>query len=186
MFVWSRTVVAIVVVVALTPSPTAAAVCWPPPVDAPVHDPFREPDCPWCPGNRGIEYATPAGARVVAVATGRVTFSGVVAGTAYVVVDVGAGRRVTYGRLLERHPAAGDLVVRGEVIARADTGFHLGVRLGERYVDPAPLLGRFVGRPRLVPVDGSPAAPAPPALLRCRATDPRRAVAAGAIGGGRR
>ena len=187
MLQWSRAVVAAFVVVSsLTSSAPATAACWSPPVGAPVRDPFRAPDCPWCPGNRGIEYDTPRGAPVAAVATGRVTFSGVVAGTAYVVVDVGRGRRVTYGRLVERRPAAGELVARGQVIGRADTGFHLGVRVGTQYVDPAPLLGRLVGRARLVPIDGTPAAPAPPPVLRCGSTDRRTWAAAGAIGGRRR
>ena len=80
----------------------------PPPVragarrsSAPVADPFREPACAWCPGNRGIEYGTGAGRR----SCGRrrpatVTFAGVVAGTRYVVVDHADGRlRATYGNL---------------------------------------------------------------------------------------
>ena len=35
-----------------------AAECWRPPVPAPVVDPFREPACRWCRGNRGIDYGT--------------------------------------------------------------------------------------------------------------------------------
>ena len=45
---------------------------------------------------------------------------------------------------------------------------HLGVRQGDDYLDPEPMLGETVGVPRLVPTDGGPAAPAPPTTLRCR------------------
>lgn len=157
----------IILVVAGGPAGLASAECWWPPVSAPISDRFREPGCPWCPGNRGIEYATTPGQRVVNVATGWVTFAGSVAGTSYVVVDVGSGRRVTYGRLLAVGHDVGDLVVRGTPLGRAGPGFHLGVRSGERYVDPTPLIGWFVGRPRLVPVTGAPPAAAPAPMLRC-------------------
>ena len=65
----------------------------------PVVDPFRAPACAWCPGNRGLEYAPPPGPPVRAVAAGVVTFTGVVAGTRYVVVD--------HARRLARRPTAG-------------------------------------------------------------------------------
>ena len=47
----------------LSPSPRrrAPSCLLAPPVAAPVVDPFREPPCAWCPGNRGIEYGPPAG-----------------------------------------------------------------------------------------------------------------------------
>lgn len=144
-----------------------AAPCWPPPVVAAVADPFREPPCAWCPGNRGIEFATERGARVRAVATGRVTFAGSVTGTVYVVVRLGDGRRVTYGNLESESFGLDDLVVRGQMIGRAAGRFHLGLRDGDRYIDPGPYLGRYVRRPRLIPVDGSPPNPAPASRLQC-------------------
>ena len=42
-----------------------------------------------------------------------------------------------------------------------------GSASGSDYVDPAPFLGERRGRPRLVPVDGRAARPAPPARWRC-------------------
>ncbi|MFP5489044.1 MAG: hypothetical protein ACLGHQ_12150, partial [Acidimicrobiia bacterium] len=57
-----------------------AATCWYPPVEANVRDPFRDPGCPWCPGNRGIEFATRPGQPGTAVAAGRGSFVGTVAG----------------------------------------------------------------------------------------------------------
>jgi murein DD-endopeptidase MepM/ murein hydrolase activator NlpD len=159
----------------------AVAGCWLPPVDAPIADPFRPPACVWCPGNRGIEYATLPGVPVRAVAAGTVTFSGVVAGTTYVVVRLGDGRRVTYGGLDGVALRAGDVVATGHVVGRTAGPLHLGLRepavdgdteVGERYVDPAPFLGRLVGRARLVPTDGTPRRPPPPPRLVCPASTP--------------
>ena len=47
-------------IVALLPAPpvAAAGVVFSRPTTAPVLDPFRLPDGPYGPGNRGIEYAT--------------------------------------------------------------------------------------------------------------------------------
>lgn len=165
----NATVIGIVValVLAWVPGGEALASCWPPPVTAPVSDPFREPSCRWCPGNRGLEFATRRGQVVTAVGTGRVTFAGAVAGVTHVVVEHRDGRRVTYARLVRRSHDEGDLVLRGQVVGFADEAFHLGVREGDRYVDPAPLIGRWVGRPRLIPVDAVAAPPAPPPVLRC-------------------
>jgi murein DD-endopeptidase MepM/ murein hydrolase activator NlpD len=143
--------------------------CLLPPVTAPVADPFREPACQWCPGNRGIEYAVAAGTPVLAAAAGTVTFSGPVAGTFYVVVQHPDGVRATYGQLAGSHLAAGDVVVAGAIVGPSAGGLHFGLRVGDRYVDPAPFLGRLVERARLVPTDGSAARPAPPPRLECPA-----------------
>ena len=155
---------ALVLALALLP-----AACYVPPVDAPIVDPFREPACAQCAGNRGLEYATAPGTPVRAVAGGIVSFSGVVAGTRYVVVDHAAGGlRATYGDLAVSALAVGDVVAAGAVVGRVgDHGLHFGLRRGETYVDPAPLLGRLVERPRLVPTDGTAPRPAPPPRLRC-------------------
>lgn len=160
---------AVVVVALVSPSGAVGArPCWLPPVDAPVTDPFREPACAWCPGNRGVEYGTSAGARVRAVATGRVTYAGTIAARTYVIVRHADGRRVTYGHLDGESYDVGDLVLRGQRIGRTAGRFHFGVRVGDRYVDPAPSIGRLTYRPRLVPIDGTPPNPAPPPRLRCR------------------
>ena len=148
-------------------SAALAAPCWLPPVAGVVTDPFREPPCPWCAGNRGVEYRVAAGTRVRSVAAGIVTFSGVVAGVRYVVVRHADGRRITYGHLTSTSLTTGDRVVSRSVVGVADGTFHLGVRVGGRYVDPTPLLGRLVGRPRLIPTDGSAARAAPAPTVRC-------------------
>ena len=146
-----------------------AATCWLPPVSAPVADPFREPACRWCPGNRGIEYATGSGEAVIAVAAGRVTFSGTIAGRTYVVVRHVDGRRATYGNLADRLYAEGDVIVAGALVGHASGAFHFGLRDGERYIDPAPFIGRLVGVPRLVPNDGVTHPPPSQPRLVCSA-----------------
>ena len=124
---------------------TASPPCLLPPVAAPIVDPFREPLCQWCPGNRGLTYQVRAGTTVRAAAAGTVTFSGVVAGTRYVVVAHADGLRATYGGLSSSALGAGDAVAAGGVVGTSGDELHFGLRDGERYLDPEPLLGR--GRP---------------------------------------
>jgi murein DD-endopeptidase MepM/ murein hydrolase activator NlpD len=144
-----------------------AARCWQSPVAAPVVDPYREPACRWCPGNRGIEYGTRPGAVVRAVAAGRVEFAGAVAGRRYVVVRHVDGWRATYGGLSAILVERGDVVLSRSIVGRAGDTVHFGLRDGDGYRDPGPFLGRLVYRPRLVPTDGSPGAPAGAPVLRC-------------------
>ena len=70
-------------------------------MDAPVSDPFRSPDDPYGPGNRGIEYDTEPGDVVRAAAAGIVVFAGPVAGELHVTVDHGGGVVSSYS-FLER------------------------------------------------------------------------------------
>ena len=151
---------------ALVPAAPGAS-CLLPPVAAPVADPYREPACTWCPGNRGLTYATQPGDVVRAASAGAVTFSGTVAGTRYVVVDHGDGLRATYGGLAGTTLGTGDMVAAGEAVGRTTGDLHFGLRRGDDYIDPAPLLGRLVERPRLIPTDGTPPRPAPAPRLRC-------------------
>jgi murein DD-endopeptidase MepM/ murein hydrolase activator NlpD len=104
--------------------------CLVPPTTASIADPFRPPPCPWCPGNRGLEFATRDGDEIVAMAAGTVTFAGMVAGVLYVTVEHhpahqgstsghAPGLRSTYGRLGEALVRRGDRVTAGQVLARA-------------------------------------------------------------------
>ena len=45
------------------------------PVEGPIIDPFRPPDQPWLPGNRGLEFETESGSIAVASADGVVVFA---------------------------------------------------------------------------------------------------------------
>ncbi len=151
----------------LPPGLVDASPCWLPPTSAPVVDPFRQPACRWCPGNRGIEYGTRDGDAVRAAATGTVTFSGTIGGTTYVVVQLPGDLRVTYGSITGVTLRRGDVIVRGTVIGAVVGHLHFGLRDGDAYIDPAPFLGSLTYSARLIPVNGDePASPHPPEL-RC-------------------
>lgn len=128
------------------------------PVDAPVRDPFRPPTSPYGPGNRGLEYDTPAGAEVRAAGPGRVTFAGEVAGARHVTVRHPDGRLTSYSFLASIEVRAGAVVERGQVIGRTAGPVHVSVREDGRYVDPALVFGVEVVSVRLVPENppGSP------------------------------
>ena len=124
-----------------------------PPVEAPVSDPFRLPDGPYGPGNRGIEYATVAGDIVRASAGGVVEFAGPVAGNLYVTLDHGGGLLSSYSYLSRMSVSQGDHVVRGDVIAFASgRPLHFSVRKDGEYVDPAAFIGVRRVSVRLLPV----------------------------------
>jgi murein DD-endopeptidase MepM/ murein hydrolase activator NlpD len=146
------------------PPPT----CLVPPIDAPVTDPFRMPACPYCAGNRGIEYGPRPGQRVVAMADGLVAFAGTVAGTRWLVVEHLDGLRASYGRLASMSVSRGDVVRAGQELGRSTDRFYVGLRDGDRPVDPTDRLGRWRSRPRLVPSDGTRGRPGRPARLVCR------------------
>ncbi|MGD9705023.1 MAG: peptidoglycan DD-metalloendopeptidase family protein [Acidimicrobiia bacterium] len=154
----------------LAPTPSGAAPpCLLPPVAAPVVDRFREPPCPYCAGNRGLELAPAAGSAVVAAAPGRVSFSGSVAGVRYVVVEHQSGHRTTYGRLAGILVRTGALVAAGTPVGTSSDRLFFGLRHGEQYLDPAPHLATVRARPQLVPLDGRNRLPARPGAVTCPA-----------------
>ena len=123
-----------------------------PPVDAPVADPYRPPQNPYGPGNRGVEYDTEPGDVVRAAAAGTVVFSGAVAGSLYVTLDHGGGVVSTYSYLQRISVRAGADVARGQVIAIAGERLHFSVRVDGSYADPAGFVGVRRVRVRLVPL----------------------------------
>ncbi len=151
----------------LIPGPIEAATCWFPPVSGTVVDPFRAPPCPWCAGNRGLDYRVGGDVAVSAAASGRVVFVGTVADVRYVVVQLPSGWRHTYGQLTSTPLALGDVVLAGGVVGRAANTFFFGLRIGEEYADPAPFIGVLSGRRRLIPIDATSPRPSPPARPRC-------------------
>lgn len=126
---------------------------------------FDPPATPYGPGHRGVDLSGHVGAPVRAVAAGRVTFAGQVAGVPVVTIDHGP-ERSTYQPVKAR-VTVGDSVRAGDVIGTllgshshcATACLHLGRLVGEDYLDPLELLGG--GHFRLIDPHGTP--PAPPA-----------------------
>lgn len=125
------------------------------PVSAPIVATFREPECRWCVGKRGIEYEITAPTVVRSGTTGIVSFSGPVGGVNYVVVRTESGMLVTYGRMHRAVIYIGDSVVLGQPLgeiaplaaASSNTPVRLyfGVRIGGRYIDPLLCLANATG-----------------------------------------
>jgi murein DD-endopeptidase MepM/ murein hydrolase activator NlpD len=128
-----------------------------PPVDRAVRDPFRLPNGPYGPGNRGLEYDTASGDPVRAIGAGRVAFAGPVAGRLVVSVVHPDGRRSSLTGLASLRVSAGQLVARGTVVGTSGVALHLGLREADRYVDPAPFLSAPRRRAVLVPLERTPA-----------------------------
>ncbi len=141
--------------------------CYVPPVAAPVAVPFRAPACTYCPGHRGVQFDVAAGTLVLAAAPGVVQFAGIVAGVRYVVVSQPDGLRATYGMLAQVLVGVGESVAAGDPIGRSGPHLYFGLRDGVLAIDPTPLLGRWIGRPRLVPLDGRASRPATDLHLAC-------------------
>ena len=119
---------------------------------------FDPPPAPWLAGHRGVDLAAAPGAVVSAAGSGRVVFSGVVAGRGVVSVAHEGGLRTTY-EPVSSFLAVGDLVVAGEPLGSLAPGhpgcpesacLHWGLRRGSVYLDPLLLLGS--GRVRLKPL----------------------------------
>ncbi|MFI8190392.1 murein hydrolase activator EnvC family protein [Streptomyces sp. NPDC085946] len=131
---------------------------------------WEPPATPYGPGHRGVDLAAPPGAPVRAVAAGRVSFAGRVAGRGVVSVELpGTGDpplRTTY-EPVRASVEKGDAVLAGQVIGAVEpTGSHCaapcvhwGLRTGRTYLDPLSLLPPWLlnaSRPRLLPVLGVP------------------------------
>lgn len=147
--------------VAPGPAPAAAVpaeVAWPLTPRPEVVHRFAPPPRRWMPGHRGVDLAGRAGQPVLAVAAGRISFAGRVAGRGVVVVDHGP-TRTTY------EPVHAEVDVGAAVSAGARLGLlapagghcgavpclHLGWRRGEEYLDPLDLLGGGPRPVRLLP-----------------------------------
>jgi murein DD-endopeptidase MepM/ murein hydrolase activator NlpD len=122
------------------------------PVAGVVIDPYRPPACRWCPGNRGIDFATSPGDPVRAAARGVVAFAGPVAGRLVIVVNHPDGLRTTYDGVAALATSVGVLVQAGDVIGIAADRLHFGVRRGDTYLDPGLFLAVSCPRARLVPL----------------------------------
>jgi murein DD-endopeptidase MepM/ murein hydrolase activator NlpD len=116
-----------------------------------VVDGFRLPDGPYGAGNRGLEYATAFGDPVRAIGDGLVVFAGPVAGTWAVTVLHPDGLRSSYSYLSEVRVDVGEHVLLGTTVGLAGETFHLGVRAGGTYLDPAGLFATVAVH--LVPIE---------------------------------
>lgn len=149
---------------------------WLRPVDGPLARPFVAPVSRYGAGHRGADLAAPAGTPVRAANAGVVSFAGAVAGSRHVVVAHDGGLRTSYSFLATVAVRRGQRVARGDIVGTAGGGsgehtgvLHLGLRIGDRYVDPMTLfaptdLTRLI---RLIPVaEPDRAGLDPPALER--------------------
>ena len=135
----------------------AVAYIWP--VEGAVVDPFRLPDGPYGPGNRGLEFATQPGSAFWAAADGVVSFAGQVAGRFHVTVSHPDGLRVSYSGVETFSVSRAERVRQGQPLGTTGDRLHVGVRRGETYLDPARIFGSrdsptgqpVLARPRLVP-----------------------------------
>ena len=126
---------------------------------------FDRPDTEYSAGHRGIDLPGRAGEPVRAVARGRITFAGSVAGVGVVTVDHGR-ERSTY-QPVDPDVKRGDRVLAGEVVGRLRSSgshcaiacLHLGRLESDTYLDPLDRLAS-ASHVRLVDPDGP--VPAPP------------------------
>ncbi|MFB6635742.1 murein hydrolase activator EnvC family protein [Streptomyces chartreusis] len=154
------------------PAPTVPALgrAWPVGVRPPILRGWEPPATTYGRGHRGVDLAAPAGTPVRAVAAGRVSFAGRVAGKGVVSVELpGTGDpplRTTY-EPVRAVVKKGDEVESGEVVGTVEatgshcteTCVHWGLRRADTYLDPLSLLPPWLlrrGPSRLLPVLGVP------------------------------
>jgi murein DD-endopeptidase MepM/ murein hydrolase activator NlpD len=109
--------------------------------------PWEAPADEYSAGHRGLDVSAPIGTAAVAVADGTVTFAGPVGGRGVVTIDHGGGLVSTLDSLAPT-VTSGDSVRQGDEVGTVSAGhcpasepcLHLGARLDDRYVDPAPYL----------------------------------------------
>jgi murein DD-endopeptidase MepM/ murein hydrolase activator NlpD len=143
-------VVAVLAALLAAPGPAAAATSEPAlrPVRGPIVRRFEAPGTPYGPGHRGVDLAVPVGTPVVAARAGVVAFAGQVGRDLFVSVDHPDGLRTTYSFLAAVWVRKGQAVARGQVLGASGPGhpgatephLHFGVRFGEAYLDPEPIL----------------------------------------------
>ncbi|MEU6772047.1 M23 family metallopeptidase [Streptomyces sp. NPDC046759] len=145
----------------------AVARTWPVGVHPLVLRGWEPPATPYGAGHRGVDLAAPAGSPVRAVAPGRVSFAGRVAGRGVVSVDLtGTDLRMTYEPVTPS-VRRGQVVRAGETVGLVERAgshctalcVHWGLRRGTAYLDPLSLLPPWLlhrGPPRLLPVLGVP------------------------------
>ncbi|WP_029383622.1 murein hydrolase activator EnvC family protein, partial [Streptomyces leeuwenhoekii] len=155
------------------PAVPAVGRAWPVGVRPPVLRGWDPPPGPYAPGHRGVDLAAAPGTPVRAVAPGRVSFAGRVAGKGVVSVELaGTGEpplRTTY-EPVRASVRAGETVAAGEVVGTVEPAgshcaapcLHWGLRGENAYLNPLTLLPPWLlrtGPSRLLPVLGVPLPP---------------------------
>ncbi len=158
---------------AADPVPKAGRV-WPVGTRPPVVRGWEPPATTYSRGHRGVDLGAAPGVPVRAVAAGRVSFAGRVAGRGVVSVELpGTGTpplRTTYEPVLAS-VRKGDEVAAGDLLGTVEGGgahcarscLHWGLLRGSTYLDPLSLLPPWLlraGPSRLLPVAGAPRTPA--------------------------
>ncbi|MET9321866.1 M23 family metallopeptidase [Streptomyces sp. NPDC003038] len=130
------------------PAPLSVARWWDP------------PPTPYAAGHRGVDLSAPVGARLRAVADGRVHYAGQVAGRGVLSLMLPNGLRTTY-EPVRPLVAEGERVTAGQPVAVLTEGshcsdpcLHWGLLAGEVYLNPLILLPRPT--PRLLPDASGP------------------------------
>jgi len=141
------------VVAAAAPAASGASIDLVQPVHGPIVRHFEPPPTPYSAGHRGIDFGVQIGTDVVASAAGTVAFAGQVGGALFVSIDHPNGLRSTYSYLSVVLVKKGQLVEQGQLIARSGPGaagekpnLHFGIRSGDTYLDPEPLLLESIRR----------------------------------------
>ncbi|QHA09921.1 peptidoglycan DD-metalloendopeptidase family protein [Streptomyces broussonetiae] len=145
----------------------ALARTWPVGVRPLVVRGWEPPATAYGPGHRGVDLAAPVGSAVRAVAPGRVSFAGRVAGRGAVSVELtGTDLRTTYEPVTPS-VTKGEAVRAGDVVGAVEatgshcpaTCIHWGLLRGDTYLNPLDLLPPWLlerGPSRLLPVLGVP------------------------------
>jgi murein DD-endopeptidase MepM/ murein hydrolase activator NlpD len=128
-------------------APALANADWLRPVEGRVVRGFRAPLTRFGAGHLGADLAAAPGTAVRAAGAGTVVFAGSVAGARHVVVRHPGGLRTSYSFLASVRVRAGQAVRRGTVLGTTggtgehhDGGvLHLGLRIGDTFVDPMQL-----------------------------------------------
>ena len=125
---------------------SAGASVWTRPVRGPVVRPFEPPKSRFGPGHVGVDFRAAPGTPVHAVGPGTVVFAGTVAGSLHVVVRHPNGWRTSYSFLAQVRVHRGAEVGTDVIGTTGGTGenhdgsvLHLGLRIGDQYVDPMQL-----------------------------------------------
>jgi len=151
----SLRVLFLTVLVSIVPVPAAAESPWVWPLVAPheVVRRFEKPPQNWLPGHRGVDLGSTPDSEVRAAGSGRVVFTGFVAGRPVISIEHGSGLRTTYEPVVAA-VVAGSTVQAGQMIGHLLAGhprctaaacLHWGLRRGDEYLDPL----RLVSPPRV-------------------------------------